>query len=239
MISFNTWPIERLLRPIFRKKSLVGNSVYFDKQDFPITQVLEDNYAIIKSELEPLMRRAVDFAPFQDISPDQTFISNDDKWKMFFLKAGTVRFKKNCAQVPKTMAILDRHRNVVSAYFSVLGPHKMLMPHEGPWCGIIRIHLGLIIPKGGTGCVLVCGEQEYRWEEGKTVVFDDTYEHIAVNMTDSDRVVLFLDYMRPLPWPWSWLNWLVVKGARFLPYFRIPIKRHKAWEQKFYAQGEA
>jgi len=238
MISFNTWPIERLLRPIFRKKSLVGNSVYFDKQDFPITQVLEDNYAIIKSELEPLMRRAVDFAPFQDISPDQTFISNDDKWKMFFLKAGTVRFKKNCAQVPKTMAILDQHRNVVSAYFSVLGPHKMLMPHEGPWCGIIRIHLGLIIPKGGTGCVLVCGEQEYRWEEGKTVVFDDTYEHIAVNMTDSDRVVLFLDYMRPLPWPWSWLNWLVVKGARFLPYFRIPIKRHKAWEQKFYAHGE-
>ena len=238
MALVNTWPVERLFRPIFRKKSLVGNNVYFDKKDFPITKVLEDNYAVIKAELEPLMRRVVDFAPFQDISPDQIYISNDDKWKMFFLKAATIRFKKNCAQMPKTMAILDQCRNIVSAYFSVLGPHKMLMPHEGPWCGVIRIHLGMQIPRQGKGCVLVCDEQEYRWEEGKTVVFDDTYEHIAVNMTDSNRVVLFLDYMRPLPWPWSWLNWLVVKSARFLPYFRIPIRRHKAWEQRFYGQGE-
>ena len=238
MVSVNTWPIERLLRPIFRKKSLVGDGVYFDKKDFPITKVLEDNYAVIKAELEPLMQRVVDFTPFQDISPDQTYISNDDKWKMFFLKAGTFRFKKNCAQVPKTMAILDQHRNVVSAYFSVLGPRKMLMPHEGPWCGIIRIHLGMQIPQQGKGCVLVCGEQEYRWEEGKAVVFDDTYEHIAVNMTDSNRVVLFLDYMRPLPWPWNWLNWMVLKAGRFLPYFRAPIRRHKVWEQKFYAQGK-
>ena len=72
------------------------------------------------------------------------------------------------------------------------------------------------------------------WEEGKAVVFDDTYEHMAVNMTNRDRVVLFLDYMRPLPAPLSWLNHLVVYMARFMDYFKEPIKRHKEWEKTFY-----
>lgn len=235
-INFNEWPIEKLFGPIFRRKSLVPDSDYFDKKDFPVTQDLEDNYAVILSELKPLMERVGEFAPFQDISPDQSRISDDDGWKMFFLKAGTYRFKRNCRQAPKTMEILDRHKNIISAYFSVLGPNKMLMPHEGPWCGIVRIHLGMIIPEDGES-ILVCNKKEYRWKEGEAVVFDDTYEHFAVNYSNHNRVVLFIDFMRPLPWPWNWVNWLVLKSARMLPYFREPIKRHKKWEQGFYGLG--
>ena len=111
------------------------------------------------------------------------------------------------------------------------------MPHEGPWCGVLRIHLGLQVPTEGKGCVLVVDEKEYRWEEGKAVVFDDTYEHIAVNTTDKTRVVLFLDYMRPLPIPLSWLNHFVVYMARFLPYVKVPLKKHKEWENKFYGDA--
>jgi beta-hydroxylase len=96
------------------------------------------------------------------------------------------------------------------------------------------MHLGLQIPTDGNGCALVVDKREYRWEEGKAVVFDDTYEHFAVNMTDNTRIVLFLDYMRPLPWPLSWVNHFVVYAARFLPYFKEPIRRHKEWEKEFY-----
>jgi aspartyl/asparaginyl beta-hydroxylase (cupin superfamily) len=237
LIEVNGWLIEKALRPMFRKFSLLGNKVFFDNEDFPITKVLEDKYPIIKGEFEKMQDRLNDFAPFQEISPDQIYISNDDKWKMFFLKAGKVRFERNCQEFPETMKIIDSEKNLISAYFSVIGPRKMLMPHEGPWCGVLRIHLGLQIPTEGKGCILVVNQQEYRWEEGKAVVFDDTYEHIAVNMTDKDRIVLFLDYMRPLPWPLNWLNHFVVYMARFLPYFKIPIQRHKEWEKKFY--GEA
>ena len=237
MIEVNGWLIEKAFRPMFRKFSLLGNKVFFDNEDFPITKVLEDKYPIIKGELEKMQDRLNDFAPFQEISPDQIYISNDDKWKMFFLKAGKVKFERNCQEFPETMKIIDSEKNLVSAYFSVIGPRKMLMPHEGPWCGVLRIHLGLQIPTEGKGCTLVVNQQEYRWEEGKAVVFDDTYEHIAVNMTDKDRIVLFLDYMRPLPWPLNWLNHFVVYMARFFPYFRIPVQKHKEWEKKFY--GEA
>tara|TARA_X000000368_G_C23012438_1_gene704128 strand:- start:941 stop:1657 length:717 start_codon:yes stop_codon:yes gene_type:complete len=237
LIEVNGWLIEKALRPLFRKFSLLGNKVFFDNEDFPITKVLEDKYPIIKGEFEKMQDRLNDFAPFQEMSPDQIYISNDDKWKMFFLKAGKIRFERNCQEFPETMKIIESEKNLISAYFSVIGPRKMLMPHEGPWCGILRIHLGLQIPTEGKGCTLVVNQQEYRWEEGKAVVFDDTYEHIAVNMTDRNRIVLFLDYMRPLPWPLNWLNHFVVYMARFLPYFKIPIQRHKEWEKKFY--GEA
>ena len=237
MIEVNGWVIEKFFRPIFRKFSTLGNKVFFDNKDFPIAEVLEENYEIIKAEFEKMQARVDEFAPFQDISPDQIYISNDDKWKMFFLKAGKIRFERNCLEFPETMKILDSDKNIVSAYFSVIHANKMLMPHEGPWCGVLRMHLGIKIPTDGKGCILVVDKKEYRWEEGKVVVFDDTYEHFAVNLSSDYRVVLFLDHMRPLPIPLSWINHFVVYMARFLPYFKEPIKRHKKWEEQFY--GEA
>lgn len=230
----NDWIIERIMRPVFRRFSKAGNHAYFDKADFPVAQMLESNYELIRQEFDRMKARINEFAPFQDISPDQIHISNDDKWKMFFLMAGKVRFERNCKEFPETMKLIDSDKNLVSAYFSVIGPNKMLMPHEGPWCGVLRMHLGIEIPTDGKGCILVVDQKEYRWKEGEVVVFDDTYEHFAVNLTDNTRVVLFLDYLRPLPWPLSWVNHLIVYIARFLPYFKIPIKRHKEWEKTFY-----
>ena len=86
MIEVNGWLIEQFFRPIFRRFSKHGGGVYFDKELFPITQTLESKYWVIRDEFEDLRWRIKDFAPFQDISPDQIYISNDDKWKMFFLK---------------------------------------------------------------------------------------------------------------------------------------------------------
>mgnify|MGYP003633858933 FL=1 len=237
-IEVKGWLINRLVRPVFRKFSKVGDHVYFDNKDFPVTEEIEFHFPIILAELNRVMLRSKELTPFQDISPDQIYISNDDKWKMFFLKAGTVRFDRNCQECPNTMTFLDKHESIVSAYFSILGPNKMLMPHEGPWCGIIRIHLALIVPKQGNGCTLVVDGKPYKWEEGKCVVFDDTYEHIAVNETDHERVVLFLDYMRPLPFWLSWANWLMIRTARYLKYFKVPIARHKEWERTFYKEAE-
>lgn len=237
MIEVKGYMIDTVLRPFFRRFSTFGDKVFFENKDFPFTEVLEENYDVIKAEFERMQDRLNEFTPFQEISPDQTYISNDDKWKMFFLKAGNVRFKRNCQEFPETMRILDSEKNVVSAYFSVIGPNKMLMPHNGPWCGVLRIHMGIQVPTDGKGCVLVVDQKEYRWQEGKAVVFDDTYEHFAVNMTNGYRIVLFLDYLRPLPMPLRWVNRLVLYIAKFLPYFKEPIRRHKKWEERFYGDS--
>ena len=120
MIELDGWVIEKFLRPIFRKFSTLGNRVFFDNKDFPIAEVLEENYETIKAEFEKMQARVDEFAPFQEISPDQVYISNDDKWKMFFLKAGKIRFERKCLEFPETMKILDSDKNIVSAYFSVI-----------------------------------------------------------------------------------------------------------------------
>ena len=49
---------------------------------------------------------------------------------------------------------------------------------------------------------------------------DDTYEHEVWNDTDQQRVVLFVDFLRPPPFPVSTLNALVVKGISRLPEIR-------------------
>ena len=233
--EINTLWIERLLKKPFHKHCLLGDKRYYDPHYFGVAKELEDNFPEIQAEIKGILERYDDFAPFQTISPDQTYISNDDKWRMFFFKGAGINFKRNQSFAPKTMEILNRHKYVISAYISVLGPNKMLMPHEGPWSGIFRMHLGAVIP-GKNQCALVVGGETYHWEEGKTVMFDDTYEHIAANMTDEIRAVLFLDIMRPLKQPWAAINWTVLKVSKLFPYVWIPYFRHKRWEKQFYSE---
>jgi hypothetical protein len=79
----------------------------------------------------------------------------------------------------------------------------------------------------------------YRFREGKVVIFDDAYEHEAWNRTQHMRVVLFVDFRKPLRFPASLFNWLLLHLAVFTPFIREGIDNQKAWEKKFYAEAEA
>ena len=112
----------RILEKVFRRFSVFGDSEFFNNQDFHIAKVLEENYGIIKKEFEEIDKRTNEFAVFHKVSDDQLYISNDDKWRLFFLKSVNVRFENNCDQMPETMKLIDADKNIVSAYLSVLGP---------------------------------------------------------------------------------------------------------------------
>ena len=72
---------------------------------------------------------------------------------MFFLTANNIRFEKNCEMLQDD-GVVDSDKNIVSAYFSILDSNKMLVPHEGPWSGVLRM------PWCGYthGCVLSAGQ---------------------------------------------------------------------------------
>jgi aspartyl/asparaginyl beta-hydroxylase (cupin superfamily) len=78
--------------------------------------------------------------------------------------------------------------------FSALNPHKRITPHTGPMNGIIRAHLGLVVPKGA---YIRVGKDERTWEEGKLLVFDDSFEHEVWNHSDYVRIVLFINFWHP------------------------------------------
>ena len=52
------------------------------------------------------------------------------------------------------------------------------------------------------------------------------------------RAVLFLDILRPLPQPWKFINWFILKASILFPYVWIPYFRHKKWEKAFYSENK-
>ena len=64
--------------------------------------------------------------------------------------------------------------------------------------------------------------------------FDDTYLHEAHNPTDSIRVVLFMDVLRPMFHPYDWINRCILSVIWLFPYVWVPYFRHKKWEKEFH-----
>ena len=58
-------------------------------------------------------------------------------------------------------------------------------------------HLALIVPDDGKHSWLTVAGVKIPWEEGKGILFDDTFEHSARNGAREDRVVLIVDIFRP------------------------------------------
>jgi aspartyl/asparaginyl beta-hydroxylase (cupin superfamily) len=66
---------------------------------------------------------------------------------------------------------------------------------------VLRLHLGLIVPEPRDDLGIRVEKDVYRWREGEVVIFDDAYEHEAWNRTPHTRVVLIVDFRKPLRFP--------------------------------------
>ena len=84
-------------------------------------------------------------------------------------------------------------------FFSTLQGKSHIKPHSGPMNLRLRIHLPLIVPKNVTpnACGIRVGDQIRSWEEGKVLMFDDSYEHEVWNETEQVRVLLLIDLWHP------------------------------------------
>jgi len=76
---------------------------------------------------------------------------------------------------------------------SRLGPHSHIAPHCAPNNARLTAHLGLRVPEG---CRIRVGREWRQWEEGKTLLFDDSFEHEVVT-TDQERIVLLIRFWHP------------------------------------------
>ena len=174
---------------------------------------------------------------FQDISTDQESITDDDRWKTFFLYGFGFRSDTNCALCPETARLVESVPGMKTAMFSILAPHKHIPDHCGPYKGIVRYHLALKVPEPREQCRIRVGDEIVTWEEGRSLIFDDTYEHEVWNDTDDERVVLFLDVVRPLRFPMNVLNWIVITAIARSPFIHDAKRRHLAWEERFAARA--
>jgi aspartyl/asparaginyl beta-hydroxylase (cupin superfamily) len=221
------------------KYSAVGNPWVYDNAVFPWAAEIEREWMLIRKELEQVLQRREDLPSFHDISTDVATISQDRGWKTFLLCAYGLTSERNIAQCPETWRIVQKIPGLKTAMFSIFEPGKHLPAHRGPYNGVLRLHLGLIVPEPREKVAIRVERQVCHWEEGKVLIFDDAYEHEAWNKSDHVRVVLFVDFVKPLRFPAKFVNWLLLNMAVFTPFIREGADNHQKWEARFYAEAEA
>ena len=163
--------------------------MFRDPRSFPFVAALESAWRQVLAELEALGPGA--FVP----SPDSLTVvppGYDERgWRYFDLVGGAAA-AGTLTRCPHTLATLARVPALVNAGFSVLRPGTHLVPHRGELAGVLRCHLGLVVPKGDA-CIRGGGKAR-QWEPGRCLVFDDTVEHEAWNRGEGDRVVLLVTF---------------------------------------------
>lgn len=219
--------------------SKVGNPPIYDNAAFPWTRAIENEWPLIRAELDRVLTRKDELPGFHELASDVSTISRDRGWKTFLLAGYGFKSENNIRLCPETWRICQNIPGLITVMYSILEPGKHLPPHRGPYNGVLRLHLGLIVPEPREQLGIRVENRLYRWREGEAVVFDDAFEHEAWNRTPHTRVVLFVDFRKPLRFPANFVNWLLLHLAMFTPFIREGMDNQKAWEKKFYAEAEA
>ena len=214
------WPLGRF--------SKVGDRPFFDADQFGWVADLESNWHVIRKELEGILVHSDQLPAFQEVSPTQAALTSDDLWKTYFFYGYGYKVEKNCAECPETTRLLEQVPGMKTAFFSILAPGKHIPPHRGPYKGVLRCHLGLIVPEPKEQCRIRVDDQFAHWEEGKSMIFDDCFEHEVWNNTEGRRVVLFMDFVRPLPFPLSLINRLIIRLIALTPFVQESKKKMQA-----------
>jgi beta-hydroxylase len=226
---------EKILRQLEKQignESLIGNKTFFEPQQFHWVKDLETNWLTIRQELDSLLQQVDRLPNFQDISEDQYSITKDNRWKTYFLYAYGIKVEQNCAECPQTTRLVENIPGMKTAFFSILLPHKHIPEHCGPYKGLIRYHLALKVPEPQEKCRIRVGNDIRHWQEGKSLLFDDTFPHEAWNDTDGIRVVLFLDIVRPMTFPWSVINQVLIKIIALSPFVQKGKANLEKWAKR-------
>jgi aspartyl/asparaginyl beta-hydroxylase (cupin superfamily) len=213
-----------------------GNPSVYDNKLFPWVAGIEQHWKTIRSELDRVLVRRNELPNIQDITLDARSITNDAGWKIFLLVAYGIKSEPNIVLCPETWRIVQNIPGLKTAMFSVFQPGKRLPPHRGPYNGVLRLHLGLLVPEHDGNLGIRIGSERRGWSEGSVLVFDDAYEHEAWNETDKPRVVLFVDFEKPLRFPANIINRILLRLVLLTPYLREGNDNLRRWERQFHSE---
>ncbi len=220
------WSIARVSRH--------GDPHIYDTRLFPWAARVESQWQLIRAELDAVMTFRDQMPSFQDILKEVGAIQSDNNWKTFFLAGIGMDCTENRKRCPETARLLGEIPGMTTAFFSILSPGKHIPAHRGAWNGILRFHLGLMVPEPRERVRIRIGIDFYSWREGEALIFDDTFNHEVWNDTEGYRVVLFVDFARPLYPPFHWLNQRLLNFGALAPFLREAGEKQKCWQDAFW-----
>lgn len=208
-----------------------GDRAFEDASEFPWVARVEREWPAIRRELDEILLGREPVPEFPELSEEQRRITTG-QWRSFFFVAYGRRIDDNCRRCPRSAAALEHIPGMVTAMFSILAPGARLEPHRGPFKGVLRYHLALKVPADREACGLRVDREVRHWTEGRSLIFDDTHEHEAWNDSREERVVLFVDFLRELPFPLGWLNRGMVALIAASPFVRNIVTKVNAWNRR-------
>jgi aspartyl/asparaginyl beta-hydroxylase (cupin superfamily) len=201
-------------RRAIRKLARNGNTRFFDPAEFPWVREIEAEFPKIRADVKRAMRGDLPLPKFSDISPR---IDKPAELRTLVFQIYGREIKENCAHYPDTARVLRKIPGMRTAMFSVLKAGIHIPMHTGPSAAVLRYHLGLVVPSTDEEIAIHLDDEVRTWAEGKSMIFDDTFDHEVWNRTAQDRAILHVDFDRPLSGPLAVLNRALLRVARYFP----------------------
>jgi aspartyl/asparaginyl beta-hydroxylase (cupin superfamily) len=159
---------------------------FHDPSQFPHLGDVASQWMTIRDELFAGLPKAYSAYDSQDLtSPGTT-------WQKISLFAWGLEVPQNTEAFPKTAELVRTVPRLMQATFYILGGHSHILPHTGVTGLVLRAHIGISCPP--SDCALRVADEVQSHENGKLMVFDDTFEHEAWNRSDQSRYVLHFDF---------------------------------------------
>ncbi|XP_014349181.1 aspartyl/asparaginyl beta-hydroxylase-like [Latimeria chalumnae] len=160
-----------------------------------LVKALERNWKLVRDEGLAVMDTEKGL-----FLPEDENLREKGDWGQFTLWQQGKKNENSCKQVPKTCTLMERFPESTGCKrgqikYSIMKPGTHVWPHTGPTNCRLRMHLGLVIPK--EGCRIRCTNDTRTWEEGKVLIFDDSFEHEVWQDASSFRLIFIVDVWHP------------------------------------------
>ncbi|XP_051465720.1 aspartyl/asparaginyl beta-hydroxylase isoform X11 [Apus apus] len=160
-----------------------------------LVKSLEKNWKLIRDEGLAVMDKKRGL-----FLPEDENLREKGDWSQFTLWQQGRKNENSCKSVPKTCTLLERFPEATGCRrgqikYSIMHPGTHVWPHTGPTNCRLRMHLGLVIPK--EGCRIRCAQENRTWEEGKVLIFDDSFEHEVWQDAKTYRLIFIVDVWHP------------------------------------------
>ena len=205
-----------------------GKIIYGDPYNIKGIKELEKEYKSILEELNELIIKR-EIPGIEEYFKEQNKLTDNKKWKSFPLFLYGYEFIDNSSVCPNTTMLLRNVEGMCLGMFSILTAGNQIPPHKGPYKGVLRCHLGLVIPPDKENCYIEVDGIKKNWDAGKCICFDDTHLHMARNFSDRDRVVLFIDIIRPLPFPLNLINEILFNSLAKSEFIQEALENYKTF----------
>jgi aspartyl/asparaginyl beta-hydroxylase (cupin superfamily) len=177
---------------------------FYEREEFEWLTSIEAAVPDMQAELHAALADSDTFDPYVTSTTERPraanpLIDNPDWGARYFWRNGEV-VDAQAERCPATMAALAHApmpaiaERSPMALWSMLKPGTHIQPHHGLLNTRLICHIPLIVPNN---CALRVGNETRYWDEGKALIFDDSFEHEAWNRSDKTRVILLFEIWRP------------------------------------------